>query len=130
MKHWTVRSLLETDVRDRALLWTGLILRDREFPADLKLKWSHRLSVVLVYLILINLVLVPRSGISLPLAGLCLVALVAVNRRLYLFFAARRTWRFMLAAILMHFMFYLYGDFAFAVGLVLWLMPQRQKAKA
>jgi glycosyltransferase involved in cell wall biosynthesis len=124
LKQWTIGSLLESDVRDRALPWTALILRDRQFPADLNLKWSHRLSVALVYLTLVSLVIVPLSGIGLLLAGLCLTALIAMNRHLYRFFAAKRSWRFMLAAIPMHFFFYAYSGFAFGFGLVRWLVTR------
>lgn len=128
LKHWTVGSLLESDVRDRALPWTALILRDRQFPADLNLKWSHRLSVALVYLTLASLVIIPWSSVGLLLAGLCLTGLIVLNRHLYQFFAAKRSWRFMLAAIPMHFLFYAYSGFAFGLGLTQWFITRHRVA--
>jgi hypothetical protein len=47
LKRWTLWGMLKADVRDRALPWTELILRDRSLPNDLNLKFSHRLSAAL-----------------------------------------------------------------------------------
>ncbi len=52
LKRWTFWSLLKTDVRDRGIPWTELILRDQQMPNDLNLHLSQRISVVLVFLLL------------------------------------------------------------------------------
>jgi glycosyltransferase involved in cell wall biosynthesis len=52
LKRWTFIGLLQTDVLDRGIPWTELILRDRRMPNDLNLQTSQRASVVLVYLLL------------------------------------------------------------------------------
>jgi hypothetical protein len=41
-----------TDVRDRGIPWTELILRDRHLPNDLNLQLSQRVSVALVFLLI------------------------------------------------------------------------------
>ena len=35
LKHWTLMGLLESDIRDRAIPWTLLMLRERHIPNDL-----------------------------------------------------------------------------------------------
>jgi hypothetical protein len=55
LKEWGVISLIKADVCDRALPWTQLILRQGEMPSDLNLGWSSRLSVILVYSLLLSL---------------------------------------------------------------------------
>lgn len=52
LKKWTFWGLLKTDVRDRGIPWTELILRDQQMPNDLNLHLSQRVSVVLVFLLL------------------------------------------------------------------------------
>ena len=52
LKHWTFWSLLKTDVLDRGIPWTELILRDRFMPNDLNLELSQRVSVALAFLLL------------------------------------------------------------------------------
>lgn len=53
LKRWTFWGLLKTDVLDRGIPWTELILRDARMPDDLNLQLSQRVSVALVYLILL-----------------------------------------------------------------------------
>lgn len=54
LKRWTFWGLIKTDVFDRGVPWTKLLLRDRTFPKDLNLKISQRISVILSYLILLS----------------------------------------------------------------------------
>jgi len=52
LKRWTFWNLVKTDVLDRGIPWTELILRDQNLPNDLNLQISQRVSVGLVYLML------------------------------------------------------------------------------
>ena len=52
LKRWTFWRLLKTDIRDRGIPWTELILRDQNMPNDLNLELSQRVSVALVWLLL------------------------------------------------------------------------------
>src|SRR5205085_937230 len=90
LKHWTLRSLLLSDVRDRALPWTRLSLSRRTLPADLNLKWSHRASAVCACLLVPTLLVAPFVPGALLGAALCALALLLLNRSLYTFFAVRR----------------------------------------
>jgi len=51
LKKWTFWKLIKTDILDRAIPWTELILRDRRMPNDLNLQMSQRVSVALVFLL-------------------------------------------------------------------------------
>jgi glycosyltransferase involved in cell wall biosynthesis len=121
LKRWTLRSLLETDMRDRAIPWTILMLRERVIPADLNLKWPYRFSVILAYFALAFLVGTFASAVCLLLAALCAAGMLLLNARLYRFFAARRGWTFTLAAIALHWFYYIYSGLGFALGILLWL---------
>lgn len=52
LKRWTFFNLLKTDILDRGIPWTELILRDRKMPNDLNLHLSERISVALAFLLL------------------------------------------------------------------------------
>jgi glycosyltransferase involved in cell wall biosynthesis len=52
LKKWSFWGLVKTDVVDRGIPWTELILRDQNMPNDLNLQISQRVSVGLVYVIL------------------------------------------------------------------------------
>jgi GT2 family glycosyltransferase len=51
LKRWTFWSLLKTDILDRGIPWTELILRERSMPNDLNLQLSQRVSVALSFLL-------------------------------------------------------------------------------
>ncbi len=52
LKRWTFWGLLKTDILDRGIPWTELILRDRCMPNDLNLELSQRVSVALSFMLL------------------------------------------------------------------------------
>jgi glycosyltransferase involved in cell wall biosynthesis len=49
LKRWTLWSIVKTDVLDRGIPWTELMLREGSMPNDLNLKYSQRISVILAY---------------------------------------------------------------------------------
>lgn len=51
LKRWTFLGLLKSDVLDRGIPWTELILRDRRMPNDLNLQLSQRVSVALSFVL-------------------------------------------------------------------------------
>jgi glycosyltransferase involved in cell wall biosynthesis len=52
LKRWTFWGLVKTDVLDRGIPWTELILRDGVMPNDLNVQLSQRISVALVFVLL------------------------------------------------------------------------------
>ena len=52
LKRWTFWGLVKSDIVDRGIPWTELILRDRHMPNDLNVQLSQRVSVALVFVLL------------------------------------------------------------------------------
>jgi glycosyltransferase involved in cell wall biosynthesis len=52
LKRWSFFGLVKTDILDRGIPWTELILRDRLLPNDLNLQLSQRVSTALVFLLI------------------------------------------------------------------------------
>ena len=121
LKRWTAWSMIRSDVLDRGIPWTALLLRERAFSADLNLQVSNRVSVVCVYLLVMAVVgalLQPMLAFAtLPL----LVALVSFNVPLYGFFLRQRGLRFLLAAAPWHWLYYGYNGVSFVIGTVVYV---------
>lgn len=118
-KRWTLRNLVQTDLFDRAIPWTRLVLA-RRMPATLNLKPSQKLCGIAAVLAVTNVAtgLLFRSG-ALSILGLLLVfAIIGVNARFYRFFRRERGWWFAVRVVPMHLIYYLYSVFGFAVGTV------------
>ena len=112
-KTWTLRSLLITDIRARALPWSRLIL-ERQISTDhLNLRVDQRASAALVMLGLGCLALACFRPVLLVPAVIALLAVVCLNRRLYKFFAQRRGICFALAAIPLHLLYFVYSTISY-----------------
>ena len=120
LKAWTLASLLKSDIFDRGIPWTRLILRDRAFLSDLNLQTHNRVSVVTIYGLLAALIatLFQPQGILIAL-GLALL-LLWLNLPLYSFFYHKRGFLFALRVIPMHWLYYLYNAVSFGCGLLLY----------
>ena len=78
LKSWGVTTMIRTDILDRGIPWTMLILRSGRMPNDLNLKWSQRLSVAIVGLciLLAAAATIAHGGRFLrPLAGILLLVM-------------------------------------------------------
>lgn len=111
LKHWTFAGMLRTDIFDRAVPWSRLILRTNFMPNDLSLRWGHRTAVALAVVALVAGLAGQRV-----LCGACFAAAIALNYRFYAFLAMHRGIWFALRAIPLHFAFHLYSGFGFALG--------------
>ncbi len=114
LKAWTLGSMLHSDIFDRALPWTRLLKSEGKIPSDLNLKTSNRISAVLCWLLLPTLV----AALLLPTLWFALLVLVLIlvvlNAELYQFFYRERGLWFMLRAIPLHWLYYMYSSAAFA----------------
>jgi GT2 family glycosyltransferase len=117
LKQYGMLSLLKSDLLDRALPWTELILRNRTMVNDLNLRISSRLSVVLVFIIMGLLIAGLWRMESAALALVFLAAALAINFPVYRFFYLKRGLWFMIRAIPWHCIYYLCCGLGFAFGL-------------
>lgn len=118
MKRWTFFNLVRTDVMMRGIPWTVLLLKTRSFTKDLNLQTHNRVSVALVYLILLSVLLSfvwPWMWASVaPLLGF----VIYLNWGLYQFFAEKRGYVFALKAFPLHLFYYLYNGVSFWLGVL------------
>ena len=125
LKRWTVMSLLRSDILDRGIPWTRLLLREKAFANDLNLQTHNRLSVATTWLLALCLVM----GFVMPWLWLIAAGaaglLLALNWPVYRWFAGKRGLPFALAVIPWHWLYYFYNGVSFAAGLGAHLLDRR-----
>lgn len=55
LKKWSLKGLIKTDIFNRAVPWTDLILRNRNLPNSLNLSLAQRLATFVLLLLIIHL---------------------------------------------------------------------------
>jgi GT2 family glycosyltransferase len=113
-KRWTLWSMIKCDIRDRAIPWTSLLLREKHLPNKLNLGWSQRFSMLLSYAFLGTLFLRPVPLV--PIA--CVIAIVLLNWRYYRFFCRQRGTFFAAAVVPFQILFYTYSGMALGLGIL------------
>jgi GT2 family glycosyltransferase len=120
LKKWTLGEMIRVDVFRRAAPWTRLMLERGSVPPDLNLRTHHRISGVLVGVLLLALAawaFIPRRGIpAMPVTvGLLLAGLLVLNRDFYGFLLRARGLWFTLRAIPLHWLYYFYSAVTFVI---------------
>ncbi len=126
LKVWTFWNMVRTDVLQRGIPWTELILRTRFLPNDLNLSWAQRVSAGLSFLLVLlaglgmgqgvsGYVLLPASTVAAAIL-MSLATICVLNRSFYQFLAALKGWRFSLIAVLLHILYYLYSGISLLLG--------------
>lgn len=125
LKRWTFTSTIVSDVRDRGVPWTQLILRHGGLTTDLNLVWGLRISVICAYLVVllaIGALVDPRLLWALPVpVGLLLV----LNRSYYGYFRRTRGVWFAARVVAAHFVHHLSNGVSFVAGTALFHLNDR-----
>ncbi|HWC99101.1 MAG TPA: glycosyltransferase family 2 protein [Candidatus Sulfopaludibacter sp.] len=132
LKCWTLRNMIETDIKHRGIPWGRLILASHRMPNDLNLRWSSRLSVIFLLVLCLGALVftagLMNSGLAQllwpgMLAGLAaFTSIAAINMPFYRFLAARRSFKFATASMLLH-LIYLFccgTAMGMAIGIHCW----------
>jgi GT2 family glycosyltransferase len=134
LKRWSFAMLVRSDVFDRALPWTELILRERHMPNDLNLARAQRLGVALVLALpalVVGALLAsgPAAAVLGALAAAALLTSLGLDAGFYRFLALRRGVRFALAAMPLHLLYHFYSGLAFGAGVLRYALAWRPAAE-
>jgi glycosyltransferase involved in cell wall biosynthesis len=130
LKRWTLWSLIKTDVFDRGVPWTRLMLRAGAMAGTLNVKLAQRVSVILAYLSIISVV----WALWLPQALIGTAALMTgvtlLNTDLYRYFASRAGLWFMLRALPLHWLYFLYCGVSLVLGAALHFLSRESRVSS
>jgi hypothetical protein len=123
LKGWTLAAVLRTDVLDRGVPWTRLLVQQGSVisAATLNLKRMEKVKTALVWSAIIMAVLAwPTHDVRWVMAATVpLLAVMLGSADLYWFLARVRGWGFALSAIPLHLLYYVTNGLSVCLG---WLM--------
>jgi GT2 family glycosyltransferase len=106
LKHWSLWSVIRTDILRRAVPWSRLIIESGDALDDLNVQGSQRACVALTGLSGLFLAASPLRPVLLVLTSACVTAVVVLNRDLFSFFWRQRGARFAACCVPLHLLYY------------------------
>jgi len=100
------------------LPWTELLWRDRQFINDLNLQTSSRISVVLVFSLLISVAAAAWWLPALAITASANLILLGLNWPVYRFFLQKRGLWFTVRVVPWHWLYFLYSGLSFVLGTI------------
>lgn len=112
-KQWTPLKLIKSDIWDRAIPWSYLILTQNNLVNDLNIDTKSRISTVIVYLLVFTslLAFVLPSLVGVMIIWGCI--LLWLNRDIYRFLYRQRGLIFLMKSLFWHWLYYLYSGLIF-----------------
>ena len=127
LKRWTLPKVVRTDIFQRGVPWTLLMLRSRVAETDLNVSRGQKLSVALTALAILTTCAAPWAPAALAGAAACVAAIVAINRDLYRFLARRGGRRFAAASVPLHLLYYVCCGLSVVLALAIWHLQDRRR---
>ena len=116
LKRWTFRSMIASDIWDRGVPWTQLILKSGRLQG-LNVGIAARLSTVCAYAALAFAAAAYWYPALLAAAAAALAIVLALNRGLYAFLSERRGVWFAVRASVMNLLYHLYNGVSVFIGI-------------
>jgi glycosyltransferase involved in cell wall biosynthesis len=127
LKRWTLWTMISSDIFDRAVPWTWLMMRAGKVPNALNVTTAQRVSVMLVYLTALAVVGAIWFPLALAVAGALAVAVTTLNWDFYRYIALHRNVWFALRAIPVHWLYFGYCGFSVVWGVLAFLISGERK---
>jgi glycosyltransferase involved in cell wall biosynthesis len=128
LKRWTLWKLVQTDIFDRGIPWTRLMLRTGAVNT-LNVTFKERASVVLVYLALLALLAAVVWPPALFCAVLLLLTVTLWHWDFYRFYVRRQGLWFALRVLPLHWLYFLYCGVSAVGGVGLHVLRRASGAK-
>lgn len=126
LKRWTLPGLLRTDLLDRAVPWTELILRSGRLPDDLNLGGRHRAGLAATWLLGLTILASPLWPPLLLVALASLAVALAASRDVLAFLSRKRGPVFAARAAPLHLLYFGLSGLGFGLGLARFLFGRAQ----
>lgn len=129
-KAWTLSGMIHSDIFDRAIPWTKLLLIRGKKEKNLNLAWQHRASAALVALLVVTLVLTPFVPVAFAVVIATVSLLLWMNFDFYRYLARLRGFIFALKAAPIHWLTLLYSAAAYAITSARHTLARRDRSAA
>lgn len=116
LKRFSFLNLLKSDIFDRAIPWTVLMLTNREFTNDLNLKPKHKLSALTIILLMVSIIISAKFRWLILAIPVLVSVYLLMNHKFYEFFLKKRGVAFALKVFPLHLLYYLYSCLGFCLG--------------
>ena len=116
LKRYSFSNLWKSDLFDRAIPWTIVMLSNRKLTSDLNLKHEHKLSAGILFCVIFFILLTLKSIWFLVVIPFLLLIFFILNHDFYSFFLNKKGRLFTLKIIPFHFLYYLYSTLGFLIG--------------
>ncbi len=126
LKRWTLLGLCKTDIFDRGVPWTRLMLRAGVMASSLNVKPAQRVSVALAGLTGLAMIAAFWRPAMVIVAAALAIVVTSLNLDFYRFFAAHRGLWFALRVAPLHWLYFYYCGFSVALGTLLHFLPGRR----
>jgi hypothetical protein len=127
LKRWTLWTMIKSDIFDRAVPWTRLMMRAGKIPNALNITTAQRASVTLVYLTALAVAAAIWFPVALAIAGGLVLGVTALNWDFYRYIALHRGVWFALRAMPVHWLYFGYCGFSFVWGALGFLISRESK---
>ncbi|MGF1453344.1 MAG: glycosyltransferase family 2 protein [Opitutales bacterium] len=129
-KRWPLAKMIRSDIQDRALPWSHLILDRHELPDALNTSWRDRMAAALAGGLVACLGLTLVTGWMMLGALSCLVAFIAINRDFHALLWRKGGIPLLIGGIALHLLFYLYSAATFATLAARWWITSPERFAA
>lgn len=113
LKKWEFVSMLKTDILNRAIPWTELLISRKNNEYDLNLSLSNRVSTLLVFLLPIFIITWIFNGVSYFISSV-IILLFVLNWKFYLFLLNKRGLLFLLKSLPFHWLYFFSSGLSYA----------------
>ncbi len=121
LKHFSFLKLIKSDIFDRAIPWTVMMLTNKQFANDLNLKAKHKFSAAILILVIFSIFMTTKLiWFIFPISAL-LAIILFLNYDFYTFFLKKKGLIFTLRVVPLHFLYYLYSTLGFIMGYCMYL---------
>ena len=127
LKRWTLAKVVRTDIFQRGVPWTLLMLRSKVAESDLNVSRGQKLCVALTGLAILAGLAAPWAPISLGVSAASVAGIVAINRDFYRFLARRGGRGFAAASVPLHLLYYVCCGLSVLLALAIWHLQDRRR---
>ena len=127
LKRWTIWNLLKTDILDRGIPWTRLMLRAGAIPNTLNVKPTQRIGVALACLCLILILIAPLCPIALIAVAAIALVVTIINIDFYRYFLLRSGLWFTVRVVPLHWLYFWYCGASMILGTLLHYLSRESR---